>query len=234
MTEEHIISSPSVGYSRKVWYLPSVIDRPTTIGLFLDGEYYVNRMDAPTVVRDLEKRGEIPSMASVFVSHVDGAARHIDLTCNPRYTEYLVTDVLGWIRGRFPSLPMGGHFIGGTSLSGLAAAYVTLNHPEVFSRCLAHSGSFWWRREWLRSHLTDVPPSRSKFWLSVGSKEDQAGVAHPPSGLIQEVAQIPGCERFARALEEKGHQVRYRIYEGGHEIGPWKDEFPDALRWLAD
>jgi len=234
MTEDHVISSTSIGYSRKVWYLPSGVGHPSTIGLFLDGEYYVNRMDAPAAIRDLEARGVIPPMVSVFVSHVDGAARHIDLTCNPRYTEFLVQDVLGWIRSRFPALPEGGHIIGGTSLSGLAAAYVTLNHPEIFSRCLAHSGSFWWRREWLRSYLTEVGPSQSKFWLSVGSKELQTGVAHPPSGLLQEVAQIPGCERFGAALEAKGHQVHYKVYEGGHEIGPWKDEFPDALRWLAE
>lgn len=232
MTEEHTISSPSTGYCRKVWLLPSGVEGLQRIGIFLDGEYYVNRMDAPAVIRDLQNRGEIPPMVSVFVSHVDGAARHIDLTCNPRYSEFIVGDVLSWIRSRFPDLPSGGHMIGGTSLSGLAAAYVTLNHPDLFSRCLAHSGSFWWKREWLRSQLRHVQPSKSKFWLSVGNKENQTGVAHPPSGLFQEVAQLPGCARFAKALEEKGHQVHYRMYEGGHEIGPWKSEFPDAMRWL--
>lgn len=232
MTEEHTISSASTEYRRKIWYLPPVGGAPTKIALFLDGEYYVNRMDAPAVVRDLETRGAIPSMVCVFVSHVDGAARHIDLTCNPRYTQFLVGDVLGWIRDRYPALPSGGHLVGGTSLSGLAAAFVTLNHPEVFSQCVAHSGSFWWSREWLRSHLAKARPSKSKFWLSVGSKEIQTGVSHSPSGLLQEIAQVPACERFGRSLRESGHDVHYRVYEGGHEIEPWKAELPDALRWL--
>ena len=233
MIEEHSIGSATTDYVRKVWYLPSSSTRPERIGLFLDGEYYVNQMDAPSVIRDLEARGEIPPTACVFVSHVDGAARHVDLTCNPQYNEFLVGDVLPWIRKRHPELPEGGHLIAGPSLGGLGAAFAVLNHPGIFSRCLAHSGSFWWNRERLRARLDLCPPFQAKWWLSVGSKETQTGMSHPPSGLLQEVSQVAACEAFAQALQDLGHEVEHHIYDGGHQIEPWKEELPDALRWLA-
>jgi|GEM_PF-5865175 len=44
--EEHTITSSTGEYSRDFWYLPSD-QKPQKICLFLDGEYYVNKMDAP-------------------------------------------------------------------------------------------------------------------------------------------------------------------------------------------
>ena len=62
--------------------------------------------------------------------------------------------------------------------------------------------------------------------------ETTSGVFHPPTNLHQEVSQLSACERFAKALASQHHRVLYRVYEGGHELGPWKDELPNALQWL--
>ncbi|MGC4044315.1 MAG: alpha/beta hydrolase-fold protein [Armatimonas sp.] len=233
MLEEHTICSPTTGYCRKVWYLPGVTGDPVRIGLFLDGEFYVDRMEAPAVLQRLQAEGKLPPMVCVFVSHLDGAARHIDLTCNPRYTDFLVGDVLAWMRERHPELLTGGHLVAGISLSGLAAAHTALNHPTIFAQCLAHSGSFWWNQEWLLAQLSEAQPSKLAWWLSVGCKETEAGISHPPSGLQQEVTQIAACERFARALRTRNHTVHFHQYDGGHEIEPWKAELPEALTRLA-
>ncbi|RBP47709.1 enterochelin esterase-like enzyme [Roseimicrobium gellanilyticum] len=231
--QEHLISDASGAYSRKVWLMAAPEKLPATrLGVFLDGEYYVNHMNAPGMIGSLQQGEMILPMACVFVSHVDGAARHRDLTCNPEYAAFIARDVVGWARRRLPELAKGGHLIAGPSLGGLASAFTAVQYPQVFARCLSQSGSFWWKEEWLAKHLHQMPHAQSKFWLSVGDRETAFGVSHPPTGLRQEVTQIAACERFAKALATQNHRVLYRVFEGGHELSPWKDELPNALQWL--
>lgn len=231
--EEHQVGSSSGTWSRRVRLLKAPAGSPRGIAVFLDGEYYVEKMAAPELVLGLQRSGEIPPRTCVFVSHVDAASRHRDFPCNESYAEFIATDLMRWIRERSPELPEGGHFIGGTSLAGLAASFITLSYPQVFSRCLSQSGSFWWKDEWLTGRVAQMPGQRAKFWVSVGDREVQSGISHPPSGMRQEVAQLPACERFAEALKQQGHEVAFRLHPGVHEINPWRDELPDALRWLG-
>lgn len=230
--QEHFIQSSSGQYFRNVWVLEPVDANPTRLAVFLDGEFYVNRMEAPAMIRKLQERGVIPPMTCLFVSHVDGAARHQDLICNPGFTDFLALDLVSWIRKQYPTLSENDHLIAGPSLGGLAAAFTALIHPQIFPRCLSQSGSFWWKDEWLTSTLVPISSPNSKFWLSVGDQETSFGVSHQPTGLLQEVSQIEACERFAKALMARHHPVHYRVYEGGHEFKPWQEELPEALQWL--
>lgn len=229
---EHRIDIPAA-YTRQVWLLePPPGACPQQAAVFLDGEFYVNRMSTPETIGQMQARGELPAMPCVFVSHVDAAARHADLTCNADYAAFIAQEVMGWLRQRIPSLAEGGHLIAGPSLGGLAAAFIALTHPGVFSHCLSQSGSFWWENEWLTARLPELPRSHSRFWISVGERETQAGISHPPTGMRQDIPQIDGCARFAKALATQGHEVRYSVHAGAHALEPWTDELPTALRWL--
>lgn len=229
---ENVIQSRSGICFRNVWLLEPLEDQPTKLAVFLDGEFYVNRMEAPAIIHQLQQRGAIPSMACLFVSHIDGLARHQDLICNPAYTDFIALDVVDWVRQRYPTLAQDDHLIAGASLGGLAAAFTALIYPQVFSRCLSQSGSFWWHDEWLTSTLAPISSPASKFWLSVGDQETSSGISHPPTGLLQDVSQVEACEHFAKALKARHHPVHDRVYEGGHEFKPWQEELPEALQWL--
>jgi S-formylglutathione hydrolase FrmB len=71
-----------------------------------------------------------------------------------------------------------------------------------------------------------------EFWICVGSRETQAGVSHPPSGLHQGLTQVAGCVSAAAALRRKGYGVSYREYDGGHDPGCWRDDLALALPWV--
>ncbi len=172
--------------------------------------------------------GAIPRATFVFVSHVDGAARHDDYVCNDRYSEFIEREVVRWARERVPSIQEDGNLIGGLSLSGLAAAHIALRRPDLFSYALCQSGSFWW----LADHPIEFPATRSRFWLSVGDEETSTEVAHPPSGIFQRVSQIDGVRQVARRLELAGATVELNVYSGGHAAAPWRAELGPALRWL--
>ena len=79
--EETILTSSSKAYTRKVWYTETG-PSPETLCIFLDGEFYVRKMEAPALLAGLTTCGQLPSLACLFVSHIDGMARHQDYTCN--------------------------------------------------------------------------------------------------------------------------------------------------------
>jgi enterochelin esterase family protein len=230
--EEHVLTSSSGDYTRQLWILDMPNAAPHKFGIFLDGEIYLQRMDAQTILTDLQATGAIPAITCVFVSHVDAHARHHDLVCNPSYASFIAEDLVNWLRDRNPSTPSQGHLIAGPSLGGLTAAHLALSYPQTFPFCLSHSGSFWWQDEWLKDHVDQFPASHGNFWISVGDKEVQTGIAHPPTGLYQETAQLPACERFAEALRQRGHRTHFSLHEGSHAAEPWKEELAPALTWL--
>jgi iron(III)-enterobactin esterase len=227
--ETYTLKSTSRLFSRKVWYRPSSTPAKR-IAIFLDAEIYLDAMDASSLVRELEAHGEIPPTACLFVSNLNAEARHHDFTCSDPYADFVANDLVRWMKNR-TGLDTGNHLIGGVSLSGLQAVYTALAYPHLFSAALCQSGSFWWENEWLRRHLRELFPNPGKFWLSVGTKEKGAGHIHTPE-LIQEIDQDLGVRNFSEALKQNGSQVRNHLYDGGHDSTHWKNELPDALKYL--
>lgn len=228
--EQHSVTGASGEYTRDVWLLPCDSAHTHPLCIFLDAELYLKNVEAVPVLTDLMTSGAIPQMTIVFVSHVNGAARHVDYTWNEGYTKFIAEDVVRWAKMRDGKIQKGDHLVCGLSLSGLAAAYIALKHPAVFTYALCQSGSFWWLHG--KEDQFALPRTKGKFWLSVGDKETQAGVSHAPSGMRQEISQIEGVERAVRMLESLGAEVKHSVHAGGHAAGPWREELPMALGWF--
>lgn len=169
-------------------------------------------------------------MTSVWVSAIDGAGRHRDFTCNEAFADFLAIDLHKWIEE-----VVGHHeryFVSGLSLSGLQAAFSVLRYPQTFAGALCQSPSAWWNDEWLAGELQTSLPNKNRFWISVGDKEIQEGMTHPPSGLLQSVSQLDSCRRLAAKLAACGADVRFSEFAGGHDPQCWGEELPAALHWL--
>lgn len=180
------------------------------------------------VIEPLVASGAIPPLTCVFVSHLSGAARHQDYTWNPRYARFIAEDIVNWARQENPRLGNERNVISGLSLSGLQGAAIAFKYPSVFSYALCQSASFWW----LADHEVKLPPTTTRFWLSVGGEETATNVSHPPTGLFQRVTQIEGVERAAERFGALGATVKFNLYSGGHAPKPWRDELAPALTWL--
>jgi enterochelin esterase-like enzyme len=220
-------------FTRKARYLPAA-GKPSRLALFLDAEYYVDQMETPSIIGELVAAGDIPSIACLFLSNESAEARHHDYTCSDPFADYLAKDVMPWLMKQAGVSRPDGHLIAGLSLSGLQSAYTSLCFPGIFSAALCQSGSFWWEDEWFAKHLRELLPNPGKYWLSVGTKEQGAGLVHPPTDLAQNVDQDVAVQRFAGALAQHGSQVRENVFEGGHATVHWKAELPDALKWLLN
>jgi enterochelin esterase-like enzyme/predicted nucleotidyltransferase len=227
--ERHVLRSTCGRYERRVWFVPGLSDGRHELAVFLDGEFYLHDMDCLPVIRECMTAGGVLSMSCVFVSFQDSASRHKDYTCNADYSRFIAEDVVAWARKHDERITSPDHLICGVSLSGLAAAYTVMQHPDAFSSALCQSGSFWW----LADNAILFPSTSARFWLSVGTQEIETGVPHPPTGLFQRVSQIEGVEAAARSFESRGGTVHYNLYSGGHAFSSWREELAPALRWLV-
>lgn len=224
------ISDPAGEIVRDVWYWES--DRsPEALAIFLDGEFYVERMETPRILAELTASGLVPRLACAFLSHAGAETRHRDYTANAPFAHYLTSAVLPWLC-RQSGVGPADCLLAGLSLSGLQAAYTAMQHPQVFTRVLCQSGSFWWESERLTADVTQAETVSGSFWISVGDQEKESGVSHPPIGLWQGVDQISAVHRFAQAIGNKGATVHYHCFQGGHDTQCWKGELTAALPWL--
>lgn len=224
------LTRADTGDTRRVW-LRRGPETPHRLGLLMDGEFYLERVDALPIIERLTAAGDIPAMSWLFIESGGGAARHADYTGDPAFGRFVADDLVGWAAAQAPLLD-DGHLIGGLSLSGLAAAHIALRHPRRFSTTLCQSGSFWLESEAFAAAVAAAPPRATRFWLSVGDAETDVDVRHPPSGLHQTMTQIEGVARAAAALTPYAAAVHSHTYAGGHTFEPWTAELPDALRWL--
>ena len=225
---QHSLTSSCGEFTRDIWFLPSTPEYAHRMCIFLDAEHYLRDMKCLPVLEHLLDAGSIPPMTCLFVSHVSGAARHHDLTCNRSYARFIAEDVVAWARQRDPRVQPTDNVICGLSLSGLESAYIAFHYPATFTRSLSQSGSFWW----LADHDVAFPEARIRLWLSVGSEETATNVTHPPTSLFQRVSQIEGVQAAARRFESLGATVRYNPHQGGHAMEPWRNELAPALQWL--
>ncbi len=222
------ISGAPLNGTRRIWLQPS--PGTSRCWIFLDAELYLDRIRAPVIVEQLLQDGRLPPTTFVYVSSVDAAARHRDYTCSDDCATFLIHALIPWIeqsQGRFNE-----YYLGGLSLSGLAAAYTLCRYPGVFSGGLCQSPSAWWNDEWLTAAIASQPANPGRLWVSVGIHELQQGVSHPPTGLFQQTSQLDSVRRLVRQLESSSSQVHSHEYDGGHDPACWAAELPDALTWV--
>lgn len=230
MMTEHSTPSAHLPAPRKAWIHRSTTGEAKDCLLFLDGELYTERVKAPAILREAEAAGVLPPVTCVYLPNASAAGRQADYTCNAAFAEFLAREMPPWIEreaGRFERL-----FLCGLSLSALQAVFTALRHPGVFAGVLAQSPSAWWQDEWLAQSLPAMPTTPNRFWVSVGTRELQTNVSHPPTPLLQTTSQLDSVRRLSAALTSAGHDIHLNEYHGGHDSACWGQELPEALVWL--
>jgi enterochelin esterase family protein len=244
---------------RSVWICKPV-DPPlaSNLTVFLDGEFYRDRIGAKSVIEKLQ--GRIADSWFVFVSMESLEARAVECPCYPPFAKFIVEELLPWLVTRCGGRnlnsaveaqsacwrsPLRGagastaesrmtairHItLAGLSYSGLAAAFVAKEFPGVFQKVICQSGSFWWNDCWLVEQYRLQPPLPAGFYLDVGSLEVEEDDPAAP-GAPKEASQIEGVRRFRDVLLQKGNPVKYREFDGGHDFDSWRKTLPGALKW---
>jgi len=229
-TTEHTISSGFLTEPRRVWVHHDGSGRAKDCVLWMDGEIYSGRVHAPALVDAVIASGGVPPLTCVFLPNDTQVGRHANYTCDESFASFLALEMPRWIEceaGPFERL-----YLCGLSLSGLQALYTALRFSGVFAGALAQSPSAWWNDEWLASAQASFGPGPQRFWISVGTKERQEDLLHPPTALHQKTSQLASVRRLSQAMSGAGRDVHLHEFEGGHDPACWGGELTEALGWL--
>ena len=76
-------------YTRTVWFLAGPKQASHALCVFLDGEYYLEKVGALAILDKAIASGRIPSMSFVFVPSNGPQSRHEDFICNDQYARFV-------------------------------------------------------------------------------------------------------------------------------------------------
>jgi enterochelin esterase-like enzyme len=228
--------------------------RPATLVVLFDGPFWLPNDwfdQRPWMLNTLDgliSASEIPPTVVVFVNN-DGN-RRVDLMANTRFGNYVVTELVPWIRAHYNvTTDPASTVVGGYSAGGLQAAFLGLRHSEVFGNVISQSGAFWWAPDhnaglcssecqasgsvadrsmdattepnWMAKQYVTSPRLPLHFYLEAGTFEiDRWG----KGGDILEPTR-----HLRDVLLAKGYDVHYRQVHGGHSGLSWRETIADAL-----
>ena len=118
--------------------------------------------------------------------------RGVELGCHEPFNEFLVRELIPWLRVHYhvtanPTETI----VGGESKGGLAAVCAGWQHPDIFGNVLSLSGYFSWdpleeeagykeelEFEWIIRQLAASPQVDVRLVLSVGKHEHERDIHH--------------------------------------------------------
>jgi enterochelin esterase family protein len=231
--EQSTVKSELLGTTRDVWvYTPPGYDSLAKNGglpllLTFDGGEYVSSIHAPIILDNLIAAKRIAPMIAVFVGSADNQ-RDVELGGNERYVQFLATELLPPIRAKYhiADSPRG-NVVAGSSLGGLAAAFMANKHPEIFGNVLSQSGAFMFgapgesKPERLTREIEGAPKRDVAYYLEAGIYENE----RQENG----VDLLTSNRHLRDALTTKGYRVTYDEFAGGHSDLNWRSGFSRGL-----
>ncbi|SLK03187.1 alpha/beta hydrolase [Bacillus toyonensis] len=195
--------------------------------IVFDGNSFINNLSIARTLNYLIHTKEIPSCIAVAIEPVD---RLEELTYNDKMNIFLTEELLPWIHAKYrvhQDQDAKHTTIAGFSLGGLAAFYAALQNPHVFGNVLSMSGSVHWKKDgyenqipWTENQISsiDFNTSQPHFYIAAGELENKP--------------LLTANRRLYKALKEKGHQIIYEEFQGGHDGVWWREKLFDGLKAL--
>jgi len=230
--------SKLLGNERPIWiYTPhcySTDKKPYGLLVLSDGGLYVNTAHVATNLDNLIAAGLIPPLVAVMV---DNPNRWHELSCNPAYADFLAEEIVPWARANYHATDRPEQtIIGGSSLGGLAAAFVALRHPEVFGNVLSQSGDFRWKPddekewEWLNRQFAASPRLPLRFSFEAGLLEGTMWWRYlPQRDPLPQPPLLMVNRNLRDTLISKGYPVHYTEFNGNHGLLNWRGTLASHL-----
>jgi esterase/lipase superfamily enzyme len=163
------------------------------------------------------------ALTAVFIETMDN--RDTELKCNEDFAHFLIQEIIPWVKEKYNiSNNPKDNIIGGSSLGGLTASFIGLNHSNIFGNVLSQSGSYWYKWEesddiekcnWMARQYESAEKLNLKFYLNVGTLETQK--------------MIDMNKGMRHTLVEKGYIVDYEEFKSGHDYLCWGETLADGL-----
>jgi enterochelin esterase-like enzyme len=221
--EVHIYTPPAYGTDTPHRY-PTVYIH--------DGRDYIEYAHTPAVLDDLIGSHQIRPLVAVFVSpphrhQPEEPNRTTEYGLNANYARFLCEELVPWIDDRYrTSRSPEMRLMVGDSYAGLAASYITFQHPDVFGLAYSQSGYLSLRADELIHAFGTTERKPIRLFVDVGQYERTVGWNWLPKA---ETDFLAANRRFLAVLTKRGYDVEYREYPEGHTWGNWRAHLIDAL-----
>ncbi|MEU5660840.1 enterochelin esterase [Streptomyces sp. NPDC047737] len=219
-TRHHITVHTPPGYSAE--------GDDYNVFVLFDGWSYYNFAAITTVLDNLLYAGGIPPYVLVMHTNEDQDVRARELPCHEPFGAFLDEELMPWVHANYHiTTDPARTVVGGSCFGGLAAAYAAFRNPARFGNVISQSGSFWWpgkgvperEEEWLTRQFENSPRLPLRFSMDIGSLE-RAIVDYDPMTTHQNMRDV---------LVEKGYEVDYQEYLGGHDMICWRGTIVERL-----
>lgn len=232
------VASKTLGNTRKVSIYTPAAYRSGGSGypflLLFDREAYLQPVPTATILDNLIAAGTVPPLIAILVSAIDEQHRDVELRPNRKFAAFIVDELLPRVREvRRLSRDPRRAIVAGSSLGGLASAYLAQLHPDSFGSVLSMSGSYWWYPDesekddaavaqaqsgWLPRQFAAHKRLPVRFYVAVGLGEGEGMLA--PNRLFRDV------------LTSRGYALRYEEFHGDHSYLNWRDSMVAGLTYL--
>ncbi len=210
-----------VDNTRDVWLYQPNTDEPVPLVVNYDGWQFKNLVKVFEIVDNLIAQKKIRPIALALIDS-GKKARFIEYNCGESTLELVMGLLLPLAQQHLNLIDIeknsGAYGVLGASMGGLMALYTGMRYPQVFGHVISQSGAFRHfihNEKLLYRHLIDTfptPPSL-KIWMDCGVTE----------WLIQ------ANRDTSQLLKEKGWDVTYREFNGGHTNRMWGNMLEYAL-----
>lgn len=198
--------------------------------IFFDGNEYATLLNVPKALDILVEQGKLPPIQAVFIDPISSQIRPKELTPNANFSQFFQKEFLPWLDQNIER-DVSKTVLLGSSLGGLSSAHIALENPTQISHVVPLSGSFWWKKD-----DSDEPngmsqiirnqtfPIKQHWFISANSYETSR--AH------NELSILNTSPIVANDLKEKGQDVMFKTYTGGHSYAVWQVVVQDALQYF--
>lgn len=196
--------------------------------IFFDGNEYANLLNIPKALDILVEQGKLPPVQAIFIDPINAQIRPKELTPNADFSQFFQKEFLPWLDQHIER-DVSKTVLLGSSLGGLSSAYIALENPTKISHVVPLSGSFWWKKD-----KSDEPNGMSKIirnkTLPIKQHWFISANSYETSRAHNELSILNSSQIVANDLREKGQDVVFNSYTGGHSYAVWQVVVQDALQ----
>lgn len=200
-------------YERTIYLYRPPVNEPAPLLIVYDGQDYLQRGKLAVIVDNLIAEKRIRPLAMAFLPN-GGRWRSVEYACSDATLHWVEQIILPLAREKLRLLDVekhrGAYGVLGASAGGLMSLYTGLRLPDIFGKVLSQSGvSALDGRDFATVDLVKHGQARDvQIWMDVGKLEF----------LLED------NRRMSALMKEKGYNITYREFTGGHNYTSWRND----------
>ncbi len=197
-----------------------------------DSFIYLNRVEVPHILDNLIQEGKMSPMIAVMIDNPTNTSRLTELPYNFEFKKLMIDELVPFIRQTYNvSSNPAQNIIGGISYGGLAAAFISFYHPDIFGKVLSQSGGFWRDLELNDNNGVEI---RGDWLINQFLVQENKGLKIFLDWGLQENWCLASGRRMATVLDQKGYSYKFMEFNGWHDWSNSRKTFPLGLLYLTE